>query len=73
MKSDEHGLDSSDLFLDPLEVVWGDVQVPVNHVEVEALELIQVQCWNTAHTGNVLIREVDVIVELGCYEHSGQN
>lgn len=55
------------------KVLRRDVQIPVNHLKVEILELVQVLCWNATHACNELIREVDVIVELGCYEHGGQN
>ena len=56
-----------------LEVLRRDVQIPVDHLTEEVLQLVQVDGWNASHASNVLIREVDVIVELGCYQHSRQN
>ena len=56
-----------------LEVLRRDVQIPIDHFQVEILELIEILCWDATHTGNVLIRKVNVVVELGCYEHSGEN
>ena len=50
-----------------LEVLRRDVEVPVDHFKEEVLQLVQVLRWNAAHAGDVLIREVNIIVELGCY------
>ena len=56
-----------------VKVLRRDVQIPIDHFQVEILKLVEVLGWDAAHARNVLIRKVDVIVELGCYEHGSEN
>ena len=56
-----------------LEVLRRDVQIPINHFQIEILKLVEILSWDTTHTRDVLIRKVNIVVELGCYEHSGEN